>query len=175
MGLFNKKANPISVRAKALNAEIASLESKVKKLAAELGQSQSPTRLGPPLDASDHSRINHSTPAQAVSRAPSPEPVFEDLGNHRPKSQPLLASTPPGCDSAGVWKPGLFGALERLRDKLRGPPPSNPKLVNYLAAGSIQGLPPLRYEKRVARYRLLLLCLLLVLVLWILIEIVRRY
>ena len=29
----------------------------------------------------------------------------------------------------------------------------NPKLINYLAAGSIQGLRPLRYEKRVARNR----------------------
>jgi hypothetical protein len=38
--------------------------------------------------------------------------------------------------------------------------------VNYLAAGSIQGLRPLRYEKRVARNRFLFLVVVLVLVLW---------
>ena len=70
-------------------------------------------------------------------------------------------------------KAGLGGAWQRLQKQLRPPPPANPKLVNYLAAGSIQGLPPLRYEKRVARYRLLLLCLLLLLVLWILFGILR--
>ena len=47
-----------------------------------------------------------------------------------------------------------------------GPPTSNPKLVNYLAAGSVQGLRPLRYEKRVARNRLLLLLAILIAVLW---------
>ena len=38
--------------------------------------------------------------------------------------------------------------------------------MNYLAAGSIQGLRPLRYEKRVARNRFIFLVVVLVLVLW---------
>ena len=38
--------------------------------------------------------------------------------------------------------------------------------IQYLAAGSIQGLRPLRYEKRVARNRFLALLALLILVLW---------
>jgi hypothetical protein len=33
--------------------------------------------------------------------------------------------------------------------------------VNYLAAGSIQGLRPMRYEKRVARNRVLFIALVL--------------
>jgi hypothetical protein len=41
----------------------------------------------------------------------------------------------------------------------------NPKLVNYLAAGSIQGLRPMRYEKRVARNRVLALVIVILLVL----------
>jgi hypothetical protein len=48
---------------------------------------------------------------------------------------------------------------------LRGPPTTNPKLVNYLAAGSIQGLRPMRYEKRVARNRFLIVVGLVLLVL----------
>ena len=40
---------------------------------------------------------------------------------------------------------------------LRGSPAVNPKLVSYLAAGSIKGLRPLRYEKRIARNRFIFL------------------
>jgi hypothetical protein len=39
-------------------------------------------------------------------------------------------------------------------------------MVHYLAAGSIQGLRPLRYERRVARNRFLAFLALLLLVLW---------
>jgi len=66
-----------------------------------------------------------------------------------------------------VWK--------RFLDYFRRPPPANPKLLNYLAAGSIQGLRPLRYEKRIARYRLLFLSLCLFFALWIIIELIRRH
>ena len=47
----------------------------------------------------------------------------------------------------------------------RNPPPSSPKWVNYMAAGAIQGLRPLRYEKRVARRRFIAITLILALVL----------
>jgi hypothetical protein len=45
----------------------------------------------------------------------------------------------------------------RIRNHFRGPTTSNPRLVNYLAAGGVQGLRPLRYEKRVARNRVITL------------------
>ena len=60
----------------------------------------------------------------------------------------------------------IFAVWQRLKDGFKSPPASNPKLVNYLAAGSIQGLRPLRYEKRVARNRFILLVVVLLLVLW---------
>ena len=53
-----------------------------------------------------------------------------------------------------------------MKNLFKTPPASNPKLVNYLAAGSIQGLRPLRYEKRVARNRFIFLVVVLVLALW---------
>ena len=40
-----------------------------------------------------------------------------------------------------------------------------PKLVSYLAAGGIEGLRPLRYEKRIARYRFIALIIAVFLVL----------
>ena len=49
----------------------------------------------------------------------------------------------------------LAAFFQRIKNQFRGPPTANPKLVNYLAAGSIQGLRPMRYEKRVARNRFL--------------------
>ena len=53
-----------------------------------------------------------------------------------------------------------------MTKNFRKPPVStNPKMVNFLAAGSIQGLRPLRYERRVARNRFLAFTTVLVLIL----------
>jgi hypothetical protein len=52
-----------------------------------------------------------------------------------------------------VRKYDLPALFNRVRNHFRGPTTSNPRLVNYLAAGGVQGLRPLRYEKRVARNR----------------------
>ena len=57
---------------------------------------------------------------------------------------------------------------------MKTPPASNPKLVNYLAAGSIQGLRPLRYEKRVARNCFVFLVVVLLLMLWGILAVVFR-
>jgi hypothetical protein len=67
--------------------------------------------------------------------------------------------TPDGLynEDLGVRKYDLAAAWRKFLGHFRGPPANNPKLVNYLAAGSIQGLRPLRYEKRVARNRFLFL------------------
>jgi hypothetical protein len=54
----------------------------------------------------------------------------------------------------------------RIIKNFRKPPVStNPNMVNFLAAGSIQGLRPLRYERRVARNRFLAFTSVLVLIL----------
>ena len=60
----------------------------------------------------------------------------------------------------------LPALLARLRHFFHGPSTSNPKLVNYLAAGGVQGLRPLRKEKRVARNRFILFAALLFVVLF---------
>ena len=62
-------------------------------------------------------------------------------------------TTPEHFNELGVRKYDLPALLRRVREHFRGPSTSNPKLVSYLAAGGIQGLRPLRYEKRVARNR----------------------
>ena len=55
--------------------------------------------------------------------------------------------------------------LRRWRERFRGPSASNPRLVSYLAAGGIQGMRPLRREKRIARNRTIALAVFLLLAL----------
>ena len=62
----------------------------------------------------------------------------------------------------GVRKYDLPALWDRLRNHFRGPTTTNPRLVNYLAAGGVHGLRPMRYEKRVARNRFLALVILLI-------------
>jgi hypothetical protein len=160
MGFFKKKADPISERAKALNAEIAALEAQIKKLDLKLQQPSPDPRLRSSLAASPQPAAanRHVTPLR--------EPVFEPVDHKHLEASPAQEHTAGHYNDLGVRKYDLAGGLRRLRDHFRAPPISNPKLVTYLAAGSIRGLRPLRYEKRVARRRCIALLLLLGCLVW---------
>ena len=93
------------------------------------------------------------------------DPVFEDVPNNPFKSNGHEPEPEPEPD-IGVRKGNVTEMWKRIQDQFRTPPASNPKLVSYLAAGSIQGLRPLRYEKRVARNRAIALIVVLGLVIW---------
>ena len=92
-----------------------------------------------------------AVPAPALSVVPQ-EPVFEEVDQERIQSRTETTTTAHYND-LGVRKYDLSSAWQRFKNHFRGPVASNPKLVHYLSAGSIQGLRPLRYEKRVARNR----------------------
>jgi hypothetical protein len=62
-----------------------------------------------------------------------------------------------------------------LQKHVYGPSANNPKLVNYLAAGSIQGLRPLRYEKRVARNRVIALTIIFLCVILGILAILQKH
>lgn len=158
MALFKKKsADPISERARSLNAEIAALEAQIKKLDAQVQHNHSQPKLRstaiPHARTIVHREHSSSTPAKPVAH----EPVFEEV-NHQPlTSRGEAESTPEHYNELGVRKYDLPALLKRVKNNFRGPSTNNPKLVNYLAAGGVQGLRPLRYEKRVARNRFILL------------------
>jgi hypothetical protein len=156
MALFRKKADPISDRARALNAEIAALEAKIKKLG---GQVQENPATAPRLRSTAAPQGNNS-PAPENS-APAHEPIFEPVDQNRLKARGETVSTPEHYNELGVRKYDLPALLRRLRNQFSGPSTTNPKLVNYLAAGGIQGLRPMRYEKRVARNRFIALVIVL--------------
>ena len=166
MPWFRKKQDPISDRARVLNDEIARLDAQIKELGTQLQQDQSQPRLR--STALPHgSTVNHTTPAAPAPPVPptADEPIFEEVGQDLLKARSEAATTPEHYNDLGVRKYDLTALLRRIRDHFRGPSTTNPKLESYLAAGGIQGLRPLRYEKRVARNRFIVFMFLLFLVL----------
>lgn len=156
MGLFQKKNDPISEKARALTAQIEALESQIKQLSTEA--------------ASPQPRFRSSTApgglaTRAPAAAPAPREHFEKV-DHAPLQSAAPQAGRDHYNELGVRKFDLLAAWRKLKETFQPPPASNPKLVNYLAAGSIQGLRPLRYEKRVARNRFIFFVAVLLLVLW---------
>ena len=172
MGIFKKKADPISERTKALNAEIAALEAKIKKL-----NTQSPEDTPQPRvrsTARPHGPTVPTTPPLPTI-PPTGEPIFEEVNQNRLQSPPETPVAPQQFNQLGVRKYDLSAFFRRLKNSFRSRPAANAKLVSYLAAGSIQGLRPLRYEKRVARNRFVVLTVVLLLVLWGIIAMIWRH
>jgi hypothetical protein len=162
MGFFHKKPDPISDRARALNSEIAALEAEIKKLSSRVEVRETPKVRSTALPQ-----------GSAVPANPFGAPIFEKVDQNRIKA-PTEFSTRGHFNELGVRKYDLAAFFRRFRNHFRTQPASNPKLVNYLAAGSIQGLRPLRYEKRVARNRFIFLSCILLLVLWWIIAVFVR-
>ncbi len=157
MAFFRKKPDPITDRARALKDEIAALEAQISRLDSQIARR---TGTGPDTGAANRGRRVEPAASTPASR----EPVFEevDLGALEPK--PDAAAGPEHYTDLGVRKYDLTALVSRLKNHLRGPATTNPKLVSYLAAGGIQGLRPMRYEKRVARNRFIALVLVLFLI-----------
>jgi hypothetical protein len=157
MGLFKRKSSdPISARAHELNAQIHALEKSIKALSQGLEEQRSqpcvrstalpesrPIKNSPPV-AQDHI-------FEAIQPGKSPS-EFESNEHH--------------YNEFGVRKYDLSSAVRRFKKYISGEPATNPKLVSYLAAGSIKGLRPLRYEKRIARNRFIFLSIFFVIILW---------
>lgn len=159
MAWFNKKNDPITDKARSLNDEIARLEAEIAKLDGQLQRKASEPRLRPAAMPGGHA--SHAPAA----RGPEPEPIFEEVDVSKLTAQGEDPSNRSHYNELGVRKYDLPALFSRIRNHFRGPAASNPKLVSYLAAGGIQGLRPLRYEKRVARNRFIVLVIVLFLTL----------
>ena len=156
MAWFSKKPDPISDRSRALSDEIAHLESQIKRLDSQLKR-QPPARLRSTAvpHASASAGVDPEGSSSSRPSALANEPIFEEVVQNRLKSSGEPVAEPRHFNELGVRKYDLPAFLARLRNHFRGPSTSNPKLVSYLAAGGIQGLRPLRYEKRIERNRVL--------------------
>ena len=176
MAWFKKKPDPISDRARALTEEIAALEAQIKSLDSKLQQTPPPAKLrstaiphGETIQrAQELEKLETELAAPKRSEGgnskletpKAQEPIFEEVDQDRLKARGEIA-TPEHYNELGVRKYDLPALLRRIRNHFRGPSTNNPKLVHYLAAGGVQGLRPLRYEKRVARNRFILFAALL--------------
>lgn len=183
MGLFSKKADPIASKAKELEQQIAAVQLQIRQLNRKL---EKPESVAAATRAISHSNSNsnsngherviaqaapgrptvapHGPRAAQIRNIPAREPIFESVDQAAPAAQ----SDPSKAhfNDLGVRKYDLPGAWRRMTGYFRGPATHNPKLVSYLAAGSIRGLRPLRYEKRVARNRFVLMSFFFVVVLY---------
>ncbi len=177
---FRKKTDPLKSREESLNAEIAAIESEIKKLNASLGApSKTNSRKGKQIfGGSGGQRSDAGKAAGRQSQEDTNrEPIFESVprpssavGEEGPPTQDRSQSDS-STESQTELPKGGRSIAEKFRlwhQRFRRQTPSNPRLVNYLAAGSIQGLRPLRYEKRLARNRVILLAACFALLLWIL-------
>ncbi|HYE31994.1 MAG TPA: hypothetical protein VEH27_11230 [Methylomirabilota bacterium] len=149
MALFVRKKDPLEERSKSLSLELARVRSEIEAIKTGQPRVRSTARPGKALRTPIFEAPS-SGQETALHAEPAPE-VFNELG---------------------MKKFNLAHAFGRLQAQFRGPDTSNPKLVSYLAAGSIRGLKPLRYEKRVARNRFIALCIVLLLLLWGLLAVV---
>jgi len=154
----SKKGDPLTEHARALTAEIAALESQIRELGARL---ESPAEA---VDEGDSRGGNGGRARRGAGRGTSES----EMGTQArvPSGKGAGEAEQRRYNELGARKFDLPDAWRRLRQKPEGPSPDHARLINYLAAGSIQGLRPLRYEKRVARNRMLALSLLLLFVLW---------
>ncbi len=168
MALFKKRPDPISDRARALGEEIAALEEQIKQLDSQLQRPEPQPRLRStalPQGAVANRAASATNPASPTAAA-AHEPIFEQLGADRLSAHTEPANTPEHYNELGVRKYDLPALIRRIVNHFRGPSTTNPKLVSYLAAGGIQGLRPLRYEKRVARNRVIFLVIILFVILF---------
>lgn len=150
MGLFSKRHDPISEHERAIEAQLAEIRAQIQK-----AEASAPPPVPLPRLRSATRHDGQKTPAASVSEA---------LDLHRLKPPAELEMPTAHYNELGVRKYDLVSALRRLTTHFRSGPVQKPQVVNLLAAGSIQGLRPLRYEKRVARNRCLALCGLLLFV-----------
>src|SRR5271156_6119221 len=156
-----KQVDPISERARTLNDQIASLESEIKKLDTQLQRTTTPKFRSTAIPHGE-TVSRKSEPPPPAQKPVAQEPVFEEVNpkNFQPEADPRDR-----YNELGVRKYDLPALWQRLCNHFRRPTTNNPRLVNYLAAGGVHGLRPMRYEKRVARNPFILLVVVLFLIL----------
>lgn len=192
MPLFSTRtATAVDDREQVLNEEIARLEKEIAVLKAkprrpasrptpsvqtsQISGTSTPVRaFGPPLVTNVVPMVSVEAPVVPVPLPPAPPPQLQTtvLGITRAKSTlvpiPTPAITDPRYNELGERKFDLGSWWGNLRHQMRRQQvgPANPEMIKYLATGSVQGLRPLRYERRIARNRTIGLVTILVVVLY---------
>lgn len=174
MGLFSKKADPLAQRAKTLNRRIAELEAEIARLNRNVSAGdRSPSPASPTAPVSSRPSASADRGA-GVGAAQGQDPVYERIPRRPVEPAPGPDAVGREAMALGLKRPAWSQWWRRLKAQIVDPPPTNEKLVNYLAAGGIQGLRPLRFERRIARNRIVFVCVVLGLLLWGLVVMFRH-
>jgi len=161
----------MSERARSLQAEIQRLESQIQDLSRPVDRLHGPAAKSPAQADKPQPRLRSTAlPGGQVAHKAAPptappRQVFEELDHARLQAPPEAVSKSL-YNELGVRRYDLPGAWERLKNHFKGTATQNQTFVKLLAAGNIQGLRPLRYEKRVARLRFVFFVVGLLLLLW---------
>lgn len=147
-------ADPVKKRERALQKQLRGIRSQIDALDEESRKIQQPPRVRSTV------RPGKSLPPQNPFSA-GQERAFEPEAGETTQARESLEVAAPHYNEHGVKKLDAVHLWRRLRRRLRRTPSSQSKFVDYLAAGSIQGIRPLRYERRIARNRFLALFVLL--------------
>lgn len=144
MARLGKSNDPLQQREKALRRQLEQLEAELKRLA------------NPSTDLS-----SIQEPPKARPQAKTPSPVVPGPSGHPSGHQGRGY-----FNEQGLRKFDLLGGIRQIGRLLSGPTGYNRQMVRMLAAGSIDGLPVLRRERKKALVRFLFLFSLLLAILW---------
>ena len=145
MAWFTKAKDPMSARQAELDREIEVIQRRISDLSAR------PLPQAHPLTPRPREATQPfgATPARAV-----------------PAPTPISVVGPRSGSSVPADRFNLVEAWQRWMQRLGGQPRRPSGLVHLMAAGSVHGLRPLRYERKIARRRFLLSLSLLLLLLY---------
>jgi hypothetical protein len=145
MAWFTKAKDPMSARQAELDREIEAIQRRISDLSAR------PLPEARPLPP----RPREATlPFGAVPARSTPAPT------------PISVVGPRSGASVPADRFNLVEAWQRWMQRLGGQPRRPSGLVHLMAAGSVHGLRPLRYERKIARRRFVLSLSLLLLLLY---------
>jgi hypothetical protein len=137
MAWFGKRQSALDRRLREIDRELDNLETQVRRLQRTPGKNAPAQPAGRP-------------PAREAGPAAPAPPERNPMSFGAPRQRELWSRHtqeevvhPPGSGGRSWWQQ-FFPARQR---------PADPKLVSYLSTGSFKTMRPLRYERRMARYR----------------------
>ncbi|MBG85940.1 MAG: hypothetical protein CMO80_03445 [Verrucomicrobiales bacterium] len=152
MGLFSK-SDPIDDHSRELERELENLREEIRQAEADAPKFRSTV-----------------TPQQPGEQTTQADPIFEEYDQSKVR-QPESPLREDG-EAVSSRERGVRAWFRQLKKNVGAAPSTNPRLVKLMSVGNIEGLKPLRAEKRQARNRFLFLFGVLLFVLYVLFSLV---
>jgi len=157
MGWFTRPKDPMSARQAELDREIQAIQRRISDLSARpLPQARPKPSAPPSVRPAPQNLATPGSWQNFESSAARPTPAPAPVSVAGPRTGPAVPAD--RFNLVEVW--------QRWMQRLGGQPRRPSGLVNLMAAGSVHGLRPLRYERKIARRRFLLSLGLLLLLLY---------